>query len=112
MPYISAVILAEIRLDIEGVAEPGRRIGRNHWRAPKARPKFGRGVLPVSEGNMLQWRLPIEERRRTGHRSSKPDLIIEPIAQAYGPALVSSVTSDYEKARVPVVNPWLAAAGL
>jgi predicted nucleic acid-binding protein len=111
MLYISAVILAEIRLDIEGVAESGRRLGRNVWRAPKARPKFRRGMLPVSEGNMLRWRLPIEEGRRNAHRSSKPDLIIGPTAKVYGPALVSSVTSDYEKARVRVVDPWRAAAG-
>jgi len=61
---------------------------------------------------MLQWRSLIEEARQTGHKSSKPDLIIGPTAEVYDPAAVSSVASHYEKARVPVVNPWLAAAGL
>jgi hypothetical protein len=89
--YISAVILAEIRLDIERVAEPGRR---------------------TSEGDMLQWRLPIGEGCGTGRDFSQPDPMIGATGPEYDPAVVSRVTSDYEKARVPVVNPWLAAAAL
>ncbi len=91
MLYISAVIVAEIRLDIERVAEPGRR---------------------TSEGDMLQWRLPIGDGGRTGHDFSQPDLMIGATALEYGPALVSRVTSDYEKARVPASTARLAAAGL
>jgi predicted nucleic acid-binding protein len=112
MLYISAVILAEIRLDIERVAGPGRRPERNDWRTLRARPMFERRVLPVSEGNMLRWRLLIEKGRKTVQAISQTDLMSGAIALEYGLAVVSSVTSDYEKARVPAVNPWLAAAGL
>jgi hypothetical protein len=92
MLYISAVILAEIRLDIERVAEPGRR---------------------TSEGNMLQWRLPIGEGGKTGHDCSQPDLMIGATAPEYGPAIVSSVTSsNREKARVPAATARPAAAAL
>jgi hypothetical protein len=92
MLYISAVILAEIRLDIERVAEPGRR---------------------TSEGNMLQWRLPIGEGGKTGHGFSQSDLMIGATELEYGPAIVSSVTSsNREKARVPAVTARPAAAAL
>jgi predicted nucleic acid-binding protein len=91
MLYISAVILAEIRLDIERVAEPGRR---------------------TSEGNMLQWRLPIGEGRKTGRDFSQPDLMIGATALGYGPAVVSNVSSIYEKASVLAATARPAAVAL
>jgi hypothetical protein len=91
MLYISAVIVAEIRLDIERIAEPGRR---------------------TSEGDMLQWRLPIGEGGGTRHDFSQPDLMIGGTALDYGTAVVSSVTSDYEKVRLPAATAWPAAAWL
>jgi hypothetical protein len=91
MLYISPVILAEIRPDIERVAEPGRR---------------------TSEGNMLQWRLPIGEGGETGHGFSQPDLMIGATAPEYGPAVISNVSSSYEKARVFAATARLAAAAL
>jgi len=100
MLYISAVIVAEIRLDIARVAEPGRRIERNDWFKLSARPVFERGVRPVSEGNMLHWRLPTEEGRRIGQTISQRDLMIVATALEYGPAIGSSVTWICEKARV------------
>jgi predicted nucleic acid-binding protein len=112
MLYISSVTLAEIRFGIELVAEPGRRAALNDWLTHKIRPMFERRVLPVSEDVMLKWRLLIEEGRKVGHTFSQPDLIIGATALEHGLTVVSRNTSEYEKARVPVVNPWLAAATL
>ena len=100
MLYISPVIVAEIRLDIERVAEPGRRTESNDRHTLSALPIFERGVLPVSEGTMLHWRSPTEEGRRTRHYISQADLIIAATALECGPAIVSSVTSVYKKVRV------------
>jgi hypothetical protein len=74
---------------IERVAEPGRR---------------------TSEGSMLQWRLPIGEGGKSGHDFSRPDLMIGGTAVDYGPAVVSSVTSDDEKTRELAATARLAAA--
>jgi toxin FitB len=112
MLYISSVTLTEIRFGIELVAEPGRRAELNDWLTHKVRPMFERRVLRVSEDIMLKWRLLIEEGRKTGHTFSQPDLIIGATALEHGLTIVSRDTSDYERARVPVVNPWLAAAAL
>jgi toxin FitB len=112
MLYISAVIVAEIRLDIERVANSGRRTESGDRYTLSARPMFARRVLPVSEGNMLRWRLPAEEGRRTEHHISQPDLMIGATALEHGLTIVSRDASDYEKTGVPVVDPRLTAVRL
>ncbi len=52
----------------------------------------------------------VEEGRGTGHTFSQPDLMIAATAQNHGLTIVSRDTSDFEKARVAVYNPWLEAS--
>ena len=78
----------------------------NDWLTHKVRPMFERRVLPVSEDIMFKWRLLVEEGRRIRHTFSQPDLIIAATALHHGMTLVSRNTSDFEKARVPIFNPW------
>jgi toxin FitB len=112
MLYISSVTLAEIRFGIELVAEPVRRAELDNWLTHRVRPMFEGRVLPVTEDVMLKWRLLVEEGRKTGHTFSQPDLIIGATALEHGLTLVSKDTADYERAHVPVINPWLSAAAL
>jgi predicted nucleic acid-binding protein len=107
--YISAVTLAEIRFGIELVDEPNRRAELNDWLTHKVRPMFDHRVLQVTEDIMLKWRLLVEEGRKTGHTFSQPDLIIAATAIHHGLTVVTRDRSDYDKARVPVVNPWDAS---
>lgn len=104
--YVSTVTLAEIRFGIELVADATKRAELNDWLAHKVRPMFEQRVLPVTEDTMFRWRLLVEEGRRTGHTFSQPDLIIAATALQIGLTVVSRDTSDYEKAHVPVLNPW------
>jgi toxin FitB len=104
--YISAVTLAEIRFGIELVGEPNRRADLNDWLTNKVRPMFGERVLQVTEDIILKWRLLVEEGRKVGHTFSQPDLIIAATAIHHGLTHVTRDRSDYDKARVPVVNPW------
>ncbi len=106
--YVSAVTLAEIRFGIELVDEPNRRAELNDWLTHKVRPMFGHRVLQVTEDIMLKWRLLVEEGRKTGHTFSQPDLIIAATAIHHGLTVVTRDRSDYDKARVPVVDPWNA----
>jgi toxin FitB len=108
--YISAVALAEIRFGIELVADATKRAELNDWLAHKLRPMFEQRVLPVTEDVMFKWRLLVEDGRQAGHTFSQPDLIIAATALAHGLTVVSRDTSDYERARVPVLNPWTADA--
>jgi predicted nucleic acid-binding protein len=99
------VTLAEIRFGIELVPDATRRSDLTDWLAHKVRPMFERRVLPVSEDVMFKWRLLVEEGRKAGHTFSQPDLIIAATAHHHGLTVVSRDTSEFVKARVPVINP-------
>jgi predicted nucleic acid-binding protein len=104
--YVSAVTLAEIRFGIETVAHANRRSELNDWLTHKVRPMFETRVLQVSEDVMFKWRLLVDEGRKAGHTFSQPDLIIAATALHHGLTVVSRDGADYEKARVPLFNPW------
>lgn len=106
--YISAVALAEIRFGIELVTNATKRAELTDWLAHKVRPMFEQRVLPVTEDVMFKWWLLVEDGRQAGHTFSQPDLIIAATALQHGLTVVSRDTSDYERARVPVHNPWTA----
>jgi predicted nucleic acid-binding protein len=105
--YVSAVTFAEIRFGIEIVADASRRGELNDWLAHKVRPMFEQRVLAISEDIMFKWRLLVEEGRKARHTFSQPDLIIAATALDHGLTVVSRDVSDYRKARVPVLNPWI-----
>lgn len=105
--FISTVTLAEIRFGIEMVSDAGRRADLVDWLANKVRPLFEQRVLQVSEDVMLKWRLMVEGGRRAGHTFSQPDLIIAASAAHYGLTVVTRDVSDFDRAKVPVLNPWL-----
>jgi toxin FitB len=104
--FVSIVTFAEIRFGIEGVADVTRRAELNDWLTHKVRPMFEQRALPVTEDVMFKWRLLVEDGRKGGHTYSQPDLIIAATALYYGLTVVSRDTSDFKKARVPVLNPW------
>jgi toxin FitB len=104
--YVSTVTFAELRFGIERIADANRRAELNDWLAHKVRPMFDDRVLPVSEDVIFKWRLLVEEGRKAGHRFSQPDLIIAATALCYGLTILSRDTSDFERARAPVVDPW------
>jgi hypothetical protein len=104
--YISSVALAEIRFGIELLTDAARRAALNDWLTHKVRPMFEQRILPVTEDLMFRWRLLVEGGRKAGYTFSQPDLILAATALEHGLTLVSRDTSDYERARVPVFNPW------
>jgi hypothetical protein len=68
---------------------------------------FEQRVLAITEDIMFKWRLLVEDGRKSGHTFSQPDLIIAATALHHGLTVVSRDMSDYEKARAPVLNPWV-----
>jgi predicted nucleic acid-binding protein len=104
--YISSVTLAEIRFGIELLSDAGRRAELNDWLTHKVRPMFAQRVLPVTEDIIFKWRLLVEDGRKAGHTFSQPDLFIAATALEHGLTVVSRDVSDYERARVAVLNPW------
>jgi toxin FitB len=104
--HVSAVTFAEIRFGIELVKDASRRMELNEWLTHKLRPMFDERVLEITEDIMLKWRLLVEEGRKSGHTFAEPDLIIAATALHHGLTIVSRDTSEYERASVPVLNPW------
>lgn len=108
--FVSSVSFAEIRFGIEMVEDASRRADLTDWLTHKVRPMFAQRILPITEDIMLKWRLLVEDGRKTGHTYSQPDLIIAATALQHGLTVVTRDTSDYERARVPLLNPWLETA--
>jgi toxin FitB len=104
--YVSIVTFAEIRFGIERVPDATHRAELNDWLTHKVRPMFEQRALPVSEDVMFKWRLLVDDGCKAGHIYSQPDLIIAATALHHGLTVVSRDTSDFSKARIPVLNPW------
>jgi hypothetical protein len=104
--YLSVVTMAEIRFGIEVVNEANRRTELNDWLMYKVRPMFDGRVLEITEEILLKWRLLVEEGRKTGHTFSQPDLMIAATAIHHGLTVVTRDRSEFDQARVPVLNPW------
>ena len=100
--------LAEIRFGIQNAKDPSDRTVLTHWLNHTVRPMFADRVLEVTEDIRLEWRLLVEEGRKNGHTYSQPDLIIAAIAIHHGLTVVTRNGKDFDKARVPVFNPWEA----
>jgi len=62
--------------------------------------------LPITEDIMLKWRLLLQEGRKAGHTFSQPDLIIAATALHHGLTVVTRDRAQYDKAHVPVFDPW------
>lgn len=105
--YVSAVSLAEIRYGIELSPDLQKRAALQNWLMFKVRPMFDlQRTLPVTEDILLKWRLLMEEGRKTGHTFSQPDLLIAATAAHHGLTVVSRDWVHFDRAGVPVLNPW------
>ena len=104
--YLSVATLAELCYGVELVADATRRADLNPWITNIIRPMFDQRVVPITEEVMVKWRLLVEEGRKTGHTFSQPDLIIAASAAYHGMTVVTRDRSQFDKAHVPVINPW------
>ena len=104
--HVSVVTFAEIRFGIELVNDQTRRVVLTDWLTLKLRPMFDGRVLPLTEDILLKWRLLMEQGRKSGHTYSQIDLIIAATALHQGLTVVTRDRSDYDRAGVPVFNPW------
>jgi predicted nucleic acid-binding protein len=104
--YVSVVSLAEIRFGIELASDPALRTELSDWLTHKLKPMFENRALPVGEDVIVKWRLLVEEGRKRRHTFSQPDLFIAATALHHGLTVVTRDTREFERAGVPVLNPW------
>jgi hypothetical protein len=86
--------------------DPARRAELQDWLTLTLRPAFAGRILPVTEEILLRWRLLLESGRKSGHTYSHPDLLLAATALQHGFTVVTRDRSDFDKAMVPVLNPW------
>jgi predicted nucleic acid-binding protein len=99
--------LAELRFGIERLDAGHRREELKQWLTHTIRPMFSQRVLSVTEDVIFRWRVLMEQGRKAGHTYSQPDLIIAATALHHGFTVVTRDQSDFEKAGVAVINPWV-----
>ena len=104
--YLSTVTLAEIRFGIEQVQDEAFRRELIEWLNDTLRPWFSDRILEICEDVILSWRRMVEKGRKQGHTFSQPDLLIAAIASVHDLCVVTRNISDFEKAEVPVLNPF------
>ena len=105
--YLSTITLAEIRFGIEQVQKARFRQELIEWIDQELRPWFSDRLLEVSEEVILVWRRMVEMGRKQQHTFSQPDLFIAAIASVHDLCVVTRNVRDFEKADVPVFNPFL-----
>jgi predicted nucleic acid-binding protein len=106
--HVSMVTFAEIRYGITRVEDQLRRARLTAWLDNQLRPLFDRRILPITEDIMVLWRIMVAAGRAKNHTFSQPDLIIAATGLHHGLTVVTRDTADFDRAGVPVLNPWTA----
>ena len=104
--YIPSVVLAEIRYGISLLDGSERRTLLQDWLDQTIRPLFADRVAEVTEDVLVRWRVLVQQGRRAGYTYPEPDLLIAAIATERGMTVVTRNIADFERAGVPVLNPW------
>ena len=107
--YVSAVTFAELRFGIDLLVRSGtQKDNLAQWLTQTIRPMFTERVSGVTEDIVLRWRVLMEDGRKSGHTRSQPDLIIAATALEHRLTVVTRDRSEFDLARVSVLNPWEA----
>lgn len=104
--FLSTVSVAEIRMGIERVADPGFRGELEAWLRDGVRVWFGDRILAVDEAVLLAWRRLIIEGQKARYTYSQPDALIAATALVHGLGVVTRNAADVERAGVTLCNPW------
>lgn len=107
--YLSRVSIAEIRFGIERAPDPAFRAELEAWVRDGLLPWFGERILEVNERVLLRWRWLVWEGQKADYTFSQPDALLAATALEHGLGVVTRNTSDFERAGVQLMNPWLQA---
>jgi toxin FitB len=107
--YLSRVSVAEIRFGIQRAPSPEFRAELETWVRDGLLPWFGERILEVDERTLLRWRWLMWEGQKANYTFSQPDALLAATAVEHGLGVVTRNTSDFERADVQLLNPWLTA---
>ncbi len=104
--FLSMVSVAEIRIGIERVVDPGFRGELAAWLHDGVRIWFGDRILAVDEAVLLTWRRLVAEGQKAGYTYSQPDALIAATALVHGLEVATRNVADFKRAGVTLCNPW------
>lgn len=104
--FVSIVTIAEIRFGIEGVGDMTFRAALEAWLDQGVRVWFGTRILPVDEQVLLTWRRLVTAGQKAKYTYSQPDSLIAATALAHGLVVVTRNVAAFERAGVPLLDPW------
>lgn len=103
---LPTVTIAEIAYGI-GKIDPARRPARLADGLAALRRRYVDRIFGLTEEAALLYGEVMGEASRAGHRMTAPDGMIAAIARANGGALATRNTSDFTRAGLDLVDPWL-----
>ena len=104
--YLSRVSVAEIELGIERVTDPTFRAELAVWLQDGVLSWFGPRILDADGRVLLAWRRLIQDGQKSRYTYSQPDALIAATAVVHGLAVATRNVDDFDRAGVPVINPW------
>lgn len=108
--FLSGVTVAEIRFGIERAPNPDFRAELEAWMRDGLLPWFGERILEVDERTLLRWRRLMWEGQKVNYTFSQPDALLAATALEHGLGVVTRNVTDFERAGIQILNPWLEAA--
>lgn len=104
--YLSRVTVAEIRLGIERVSDPGFQAELEAWLKDGVRLWFGDRILDIDEEILLIWRRLVHDGQKAGYTYAQPDALIAAMAKAHDLGVATRNVGDFRNAGIPVFDPW------
>ena len=104
--FVSIVTIAEFRFGIALLGHGARRDSLTLWLEETVRPMFPGQILGVSEDTLVRWKLLADRGSKAGYTFSQPDLLIAATADQHGLTVASRDITPFERAKVPVLDPW------
>jgi hypothetical protein len=107
--YTTAVCQAEILAGVEILPEGRRRRGLEAMAKAIFANAFDGRVLPFDSAAAAAYADIFAARKRAGHPTAPPDLMIAAIARANDANMVTRNVDDFEGCGLTLINPWEAA---
>jgi predicted nucleic acid-binding protein len=104
--YLSVLTLGEIRKGIAGLPDGPRRVQLEFWLGTKIPERFAKRILTIDAAVADRWGALVAETKRNGTPMATVDALLAATALEHDLAVVTRNDSDFQKAHVPVVNPW------